>query len=163
MFCASESEKKHGRRLCRQATQAAAWGAICWTGSVVSAVLLSRQQIILKSGIEWEIMQDMDDNTFARHIRIRRARFEQLLQLLQEGGLHSEHSHGLPPPLACSQKGPHVSLRISGLDGVIGAIDGCHIRVQSPPIRGGDYINRKSYYSVLLQGIANDDGCDEHP
>ena len=47
---------------------------------------------------------------------------------------------------------------ISGLDGVIGAIDGCHIRVQRPPIRGGDYINRKSYYSVLLQGIVNDEG-----
>ena len=46
--------------------------------------------------------------------------------------------------------------RTSGLDGVIGAIDGCHIRDQRPPIRGGDYI--KSYYSVLLQGIVNDEG-----
>ena len=60
-------------------------------------MLLSRQQIVLKSGMEWEIMQDMDDNTFAHHFLIRRARFEQLLRLLQEGGLHSEHSHGLPP------------------------------------------------------------------
>lgn len=51
-----------------------------------------------------------------------------------------------------------VFQHISSLNGVIGVIDGCHIRVQRPPIRGGDYINRKSYYSVLLQGIVNDEG-----
>ena len=43
-------------------------------------------------------------------------------------------------------------------NGVIGAIDGCHIRIQRPPERGIDYINRKTYYSVLLQGICNDEG-----
>lgn len=44
---------------------------------------------------------------------------------------------------------------LCGLSGVICAIDGCHIRVQRPPIRGGDYMNRKSFYSVLLQGIVD--------
>ena len=181
---------------------------------MVTAVLQSRQQVILKSGTEWEVMLDMDDNTFARHFRIRRSRFEQLLLLLQEGGLHSEHSHGLPPlpvpqkalmflwymanqnsyreisdkfnvsqstahtailqvltimsgivphfvswPRGCEKRMSSAAFqRTSGLDGVIGAIDGCHIRVQRPPIRGGDYINRKCYYSVLLQGIVNDEG-----
>lgn len=48
--------------------------------------------------------------------------------------------------------------RLCGLSGVIGAIDGCHIRVQRPPIRGGDYMNRKSFYSVLLQGIVDERG-----
>lgn len=63
-------------------------------------------------------------------------------------------------PRGCEKRmSSAVFQRISGLDGVIGAIDGCHIRVQRPPIRGGDYINRKSYYSVLLQGIVNDEGC----
>lgn len=48
--------------------------------------------------------------------------------------------------------------RICGLRDIIGAIDGCHIRIQRPPIRGGDYINRKSYYSILLQGIVDERG-----
>ncbi|KAL2096949.1 hypothetical protein ACEWY4_006156 [Coilia grayii] len=51
-----------------------------------------------------------------------------------------------------------VFQRISGLDRIIGAIDGCHIRLQRPPIRGGDYMNWKCYYFVLLQGIVNDEG-----
>uniref|UniRef100_A0A8C5G485 DDE Tnp4 domain-containing protein n=1 Tax=Gouania willdenowi TaxID=441366 RepID=A0A8C5G485_GOUWI len=46
--------------------------------------------------------------------------------------------------------------RLCGLAGIIGAIDGCHIRVQRPPIRGGDYMNCKSFYSVLLQGIVDE-------
>lgn len=48
--------------------------------------------------------------------------------------------------------------RLCGLSGIIGAIDGCHIRVQRPPIRGGDYMNYKSFYSVLLQGIVDERG-----
>lgn len=46
--------------------------------------------------------------------------------------------------------------RLCGLSDVIGAIDGCHIRIQRPPVRGGDYMNRKSFYSVLLQGIVDE-------
>ena len=38
-------------------------------------------------------------------------------------------------------------------DNVIGAIDGCHIRLQRPKKNASDYINRKCYYSKLLQGI----------
>ena len=47
---------------------------------------------------------------------------------------------------------------VTGLDGVIGAIDGCHIRISRPPKHGDDYMNRKGYYSVLLQGICDFDG-----
>ncbi len=49
--------------------------------------------------------------------------------------------------------------RVCGLTGVTGVIDGCHIRVQRPPIRGGDYTNCKAFYSVLLQGIVDERGC----
>lgn len=45
-----------------------------------------------------------------------------------------------------------------GIDGIIGAIDGCHIKLQRPPVRGGDYLNRKGYYSVVLQGIVDGKG-----
>lgn len=178
------------------------------------AMVQSRHQVILKSGIGWEVMLDMDDHTFASHFRIRRPRFDRLLQVLQEGGLQSQHSHGIPPlpvsqkalmflwymanqnsfremsdkfnvspssahtailqvltvmsgighqfvswPRGCEKRlSSAVFQRSSGLDRIIGAIDGCHIRVQRPTIRGGDYMNRKGYYSVLLQGIVNDEG-----
>ena len=41
---------------------------------------------------------------------------------------------------------------------IIGAIDGCHIRLQKPPARGMDYINIKYYCSILFQGIVNHTG-----
>uniref|UniRef100_A0A8C4FA24 DDE Tnp4 domain-containing protein n=1 Tax=Dicentrarchus labrax TaxID=13489 RepID=A0A8C4FA24_DICLA len=182
--------------------------------AVAVAVLRSRNQIILKSGTEWQIMLDMDDHTFARHFRIPRTRFEVLQRYLQEGGLRSDHHQGQPPlPIGkkvlmflwymanqncfrgisdklnvslssahrailkvltimstlgqafvswhtgCEKRVSATSFQhTSGLEGVIGAIDGCHIRIQRPPIRGGDYMNRKSYYSVLLQGIVNAEG-----
>ena len=44
----------------------------------------------------------------------------------------------------------------SGQDNIIGAIDGCHIKILKPNIRGQDYINCKSYFSILLQGICDD-------
>ncbi|XP_051254008.1 putative nuclease HARBI1 [Dicentrarchus labrax] len=62
-------------------------------------------------------------------------------------------------PIGCEKRVSATSFQhTSGLEGAIGAIDGCHIRIQRPPVRGGDYMNRKSYYSVLLQGIVNAEG-----
>ena len=47
---------------------------------------------------------------------------------------------------------------ISGLQNVIGAIDGCHIRISRPRKHGDDYINRKGHYSILLQGTCDHNG-----
>lgn len=44
---------------------------------------------------------------------------------------------------------------IAGLSGVIGAIDGCHIQISAPTKDAHSYINRKGYYSILLQGICD--------
>lgn len=33
-----------------------------------------------------------------------------------------------------------------GIQSIIGAIDGCHIKIQRPHTRGGDCLNRKNYY-----------------
>ena len=44
-----------------------------------------------------------------------------------------------------------------GIHHIIGAIDGCHIKITRPQCHGDDYINRKGYFSILLQGI-----CDEN-
>ena len=178
------------------------------------SVLRPRVNIILKSGTEWQIMLDMDDHTFARHFRISKTQFEVLKGYLQEGGLQSDHNHGLPPlpiakkvlmflwymgnqncfreisdkfnvssssahrailqvltimstlgwafvswPKGCEKRASATSFqRTCGLERVIGAIDGCHIRIQCPRVRGVDYMNRKSFYSVLLQGIVDAEG-----
>lgn len=39
----------------------------------------------------------------------------------------------------------------SGFPGVIGAIDGTHIRINAPKENSADYINRKGYHSIHLQ------------
>lgn len=44
---------------------------------------------------------------------------------------------------------------IADLPGVIGAIDGCHIQISAPTENAFCYINRKGYYSILLQGICD--------
>lgn len=49
-------------------------------------------------------------------------------------------------------------LRICGIDRVIGSIDGCHIKIQRPHVRGIDYMNRKVFHSILLQGIVDEHG-----
>lgn len=42
-----------------------------------------------------------------------------------------------------------------GLRHVIGAIDGSHLRILKPNSNEEDYVNRKGYHSILLQGIVN--------
>ena len=52
-----------------------------------------------------------------------------------------------------------VFMRLTGKPHVIGAIDGCHIRIQKPQHEHyASYINRKGYFSILLQGICDDTG-----
>ena len=66
-------------------------------------------------------------------------------------------------PNACeTQISSAVFKRLTGLDKVIEAIDGCHIKIQRPHSHGIDYLNRKGYYSVLLQGTCDDRGKFNH-
>ncbi|XP_066587646.1 putative nuclease HARBI1 [Prorops nasuta] len=44
---------------------------------------------------------------------------------------------------------------ISNFPGVIGAIDGCHIKISAPSYHPNSYINRKGFHSIILQGICN--------
>jgi hypothetical protein len=41
------------------------------------------------------------------------------------------------------------------VEGVIGCIDGSHIRIKAPRQNKNSYINRKGYHSVLLQAVCN--------
>jgi len=47
---------------------------------------------------------------------------------------------------------------VTNVNNVIGAIDGCHIRITRPAAYGDNYMNRKGYYSILLQGVCDDEG-----
>ena len=40
----------------------------------------------------------------------------------------------------------------TGIPGIVGAIDGTHISIKKPCIDGESYFNRKSYYSLNVQG-----------
>lgn len=40
-----------------------------------------------------------------------------------------------------------------GFPGVIGAIDGTHIRINAPKEHGQSYVNRKNYHSIILQAV----------
>ncbi|KAL1488476.1 hypothetical protein ABEB36_014945 [Hypothenemus hampei] len=44
---------------------------------------------------------------------------------------------------------------ISQFPGVIGAIDGCHIRIMKPLDHPNSYINRKGFPSILLQAVCD--------
>ncbi|XP_018576615.1 putative nuclease HARBI1 isoform X2 [Anoplophora glabripennis] len=44
----------------------------------------------------------------------------------------------------------------SGIPGIVGAIDGCHISIKGPPGNAIDYYNRNNYNSIILQATCND-------
>lgn len=48
-----------------------------------------------------------------------------------------------------------LELRASGFPIVIGAIDGCHVKIDKPENDPDSYINRKGYYTVQMQIICD--------
>ncbi|XP_066601197.1 putative nuclease HARBI1 [Prorops nasuta] len=44
---------------------------------------------------------------------------------------------------------------VSNFPGIVGVIDGCHIRISAPINYPNSYINRKGYHSIILQGICD--------
>ncbi|ROI16107.1 hypothetical protein DPX16_7160 [Anabarilius grahami] len=124
----------------------------------------------------------MDERTFYRHLWVIHSQFVYLTEVLSQHGLiGDQHDEGVEIPLKqkdvwlkcfcimvptfvswfteCKKMSTSTAFRaMCGINGVIGAIDGCHIKLQQPPVRGGDYLNRKCYYSVVLQGIVDGKG-----
>lgn len=45
--------------------------------------------------------------------------------------------------------------RMQGIEDILGAIDGCHVGINRPKHNAESYINRKGFYSALLQGICD--------
>ena len=40
---------------------------------------------------------------------------------------------------------------------IVGAVDGCHLPISPPSNCREDYINRKQFYSIILQGLVDSD------
>jgi len=45
-----------------------------------------------------------------------------------------------------------------GFPGVVGCIDGTHVRIQGPNRNENDYVNRKGYHSINVQAVCNHKG-----
>ena len=46
-----------------------------------------------------------------------------------------------------------------GFPQVVGALDGTHIPILKPTECPSDYYNRKGFYSILIQGVVDSQGC----
>ena len=45
--------------------------------------------------------------------------------------------------------------QIAGIPGVVGAVDGTHVAIQAPTTAEWHYVNRKGYYSINVQVVAD--------
>ena len=48
-----------------------------------------------------------------------------------------------------------------GLPGVIGCVDGTHVKIQGPTENENDCVNRKGFHSINVQAICNHKVCTE--
>ncbi|KAF6214321.1 hypothetical protein GE061_009061 [Apolygus lucorum] len=51
-----------------------------------------------------------------------------------------------------------ASFRRKGFPGVVGAIDGTHVRIDKPAVDPDSYCNRKKYFSVQMQAVCDHQG-----
>ena len=92
---------------------------------------------------KFDVSQSSDDRVIATilgvisRVSTQYIRWANALQKAQSSGSFCHTSRGIPI--------------------IIGAIDGCHIKISRPKCHGDYYINRKGYFSILLQGT-----CDEN-
>ena len=45
--------------------------------------------------------------------------------------------------------------RRAGFPQIVGAVDGCHVSILAPNENAEDYVNRKGFYSIILQGFVD--------
>ena len=50
-----------------------------------------------------------------------------------------------------------ASLKRAGFPQAVGAVDGCHVTILAPNENPADYVNRKGFYSIILQGLVDSD------
>ncbi|KAK0135645.1 putative nuclease HARBI1 [Merluccius polli] len=150
---------------------------LCIRNVIVQSCL---PRTILKTGVEWDRLFDMDERTFYRHLRVSiflwyLANQNSFRELSDKFDVSQSSAHRcvvevlqtlctMVPTFInwfteCEKLSVSAAFRaMCGIENIIGAIDGCHIKLQRPPVRGGDYLNRKGYYSIVLQGIVDSRG-----
>ncbi|KAF2880044.1 hypothetical protein ILUMI_26113 [Ignelater luminosus] len=125
-------------------------------------------------GISDKIVPAMSTNQFKIHFRLNVDVFETLLQKLHSIDRkrvtvgHPEISIDKGCVIMIWYLGNLESLRSAkaetiigkfkrryGMPGIIGAVDGTHIRINAPKEYHCSYINRKNYHSILLQGVCD--------
>lgn len=52
--------------------------------------------------------------------------------------------------------------RLGGFPGVIGCVDGTHVRIQAPHKNENGYVNRKGFHSINVQVICNNEGTSAY-
>ena len=45
-----------------------------------------------------------------------------------------------------------------GFPGVVGCVDGTHVRLQAPTQNENNYVNRKGFHSINVQAVCNHEG-----
>lgn len=68
------------------------------------------RNLVLKTGIEWEIFLEMDQHTFRRHLRVTWAQFDFLLMKFEQQGVNQGHHIGGRPDVPPRKKAFNVSL-----------------------------------------------------
>ncbi len=58
-------------------------------------------------------------------------------------------------PSMAAQASLACAAETAGIPGCVGFVDGCHIPIKKPHENGDDYINRKGWPSMLLQGVCD--------
>ena len=49
-----------------------------------------------------------------------------------------------------------------GFPGVIGCVDGTHVRIQAPIANANDFVNRKGFHSINVQAVCNHRGKEHN-
>ena len=49
-----------------------------------------------------------------------------------------------------------------GFPGVIGCVDGTHVRIQAPRANKNDFMNRKGFHSINVQAVCNHKGREHN-
>ena len=71
--------------------------------------------------------------------------------------LHKDRFIKWPNPAETAESKQNFFLR-GGFPGVIGCVDGTHVRIQAPSEDEAVYVNRKGWHSVNVQAICDHEG-----
>ncbi|XP_045129081.1 putative nuclease HARBI1 [Portunus trituberculatus] len=123
--------------------------------------MAARQQQRRKFRDKKDIFRDFSDAELIRRYRLDRAGIVAVTDLVRDE-LHSQtcRNKALPPELKVAitlhkkvQRKQVEFMAIAGFPGVVGVIDGTHVRIVAPKDDEYAYVNRKRYHSINVQVV----------